>query len=304
MAFTAKDVQTLRERTGVGMMDCKKALTAADGDMEKAIDFLREKGLAAAAKKSGRIASEGVVFAYNDEAAKVAVLVEVNSETDFVAKNDKFIAFVEDVAKTIVASNPADVDALLNCTIAGGAETVLASLQDKILTIGENIKIRRFVRTEGIAATYVHGGGRIGVLVEFDTTDEAAATAAFKELGKDVAMQIAAINPLFLNKESVPAETVEHEKAILTEQAINEGKPAAIAEKMVIGRIAKYYKENCLVEQAFVKNGDVTVQQQVDAVAKEIGATIVVKNFVRFERGEGIEKKADNFADEVASMIK
>ena len=304
MAFTAKDVQMLRERTGVGMMDCKKALTAADGDMEKAIDFLREKGLAAAAKKSGRIASEGVVYAYNDEAAKIAVLVEVNSETDFVAKNDKFIAFVEDVAKTIVAANPADVDALLNCTIAGSDETVLASLQDKILTIGENIKIRRFVRTEGIAATYVHGGGRIGVLVEFDTTDEAAANASFKELGKDVAMQIAAINPLFLNKESVPAETVEKEKAILTEQAINEGKPAAIAEKMVLGRIAKYYKENCLIEQAFVKNGDVTVQQQVDSVAKEIGATIVVKNFFRFERGEGIEKKADNFADEVASMIK
>ncbi len=304
MAFTAKDVQMLRERTGVGMMDCKKALTAADGDMEKAIDFLREKGLAAAAKKSGRIASEGVVYAYNDEAAKIAVLVEVNSETDFVAKNDKFIAFVEDVAKTIVAANPADVDALLNCTIAGSDETVLASLQDKILTIGENIKIRRFVRTEGIAATYVHGGGRIGVLVEFDTTDEAAANPSFKELGKDVAMQIAAINPLFLNKASVPAETVEKEKAILTEQAINEGKPAAIAEKMVLGRIAKYYKENCLVEQAFVKNGDVTVQQQVDSVAKEIGATIVVKNFFRFERGEGIEKKADNFADEVASMIK
>ena len=304
MAFTAKDVQMLRERTGVGMMDCKKALTAADGDMDKAIDFLREKGLAAAAKKSGRSASEGVVYAYNDESAKVAVLVEVNSETDFVAKNDKFIAFVEDVAKTIVASNPADVDALLNCTIAGSNETVLASLQDKILTIGENIKIRRFVRTEGIAATYVHGGGRIGVLVEFDTTDEAAANASFKELGKDVAMQIAAINPLFLNKDSVPAETVEHEKAILTEQAINEGKPAAIAEKMVIGRIAKYYKENCLVEQAFVKNGDVTVQQHVDAVAKEIGAAITVKNFFRFERGEGIEKKADNFADEVASMIK
>ena len=304
MAFTAKDVQMLRERTGVGMMDCKKALTAADGDMEKAIDFLREKGLAAAAKKSGRIASEGVVYAYNDEAAKIAVLVEVNSETDFVAKNDKFIAFVGDVAKTIVAANPADVDALLNCTIAGSDETVLASLQDKILTIGENIKIRRFVRTEGIAATYVHGGGRIGVLVEFYTTDEAAANASFKELGKDVAMQIAAINPLFLDKESVPAETVEKEKAILTEQAINEGKPAAIAEKMVLGRIAKYYKENCLIEQAFVKNGDVTVQQQVDSVAKEIGAIIVVKNFFRFERGEGIEKKADNFADEVASMIK
>lgn len=304
MAFTAKDVQMLRERTGVGMMDCKKALTAADGDMDKAIDFLREKGLAAAAKKSGRIASEGVVYAYNDESAKVAVLVEVNSETDFVAKNDKFIAFVEDVAKTIVASNPADVDALLNCTIAGSNETVLASLQDKILTIGENIKIRRFVRTEGIAATYVHGGGRIGVLVEFDTTDEAAATAAFKELGKDVAMQIAAINPLFLNKASVPAETVEHEKAILTEQAINEGKPAAIAEKMVNGRIAKYYKENCLVEQEFVKNGDVTVQQHIDAVAKEIGSAITATGFFRFERGEGIEKKADNFADEVASMIK
>ncbi|MBR5273309.1 MAG: elongation factor Ts [Clostridia bacterium] len=304
MAFTAKDVQLLRERTGVGMMDCKKALAASDGDMEKAIDFLREKGLAAAAKKSGRIASEGVVYAYNDEAAKTAVLVEVNSETDFVAKNDKFIAFVEDVAKTIVAANPADVDALLNCTIVGSDETVLASLQDKILTIGENIKIRRFIRVEGIAATYVHGGGRIGVLVEFDTDDATAANASFKELGKDVAMQIAAINPLFLNKESVPAETLEKEKAILTEQVLNEGKPAAIADKIVMGKIAKYYKENCLVEQAFVKNGDVTVGQHVAATAKEIGTAITVKGFFRFERGEGLEKKADNFADEVASMIK
>ena len=304
MAFTAKDVQALRERTGVGMMDCKKALAASDGDMDKAIDFLREKGLAAAAKKSGRIASEGIVYAYCDENSKVATLVEVNSETDFVAKNDKFVSFVDSVAKTIVKANPADVDALLEVKIADADETVRESLQEKVLTIGENIKIRRFVRVEGTVATYIHGCGRIGVLVKFDVDDATAQRDAFKELGKDVAMQIAAVNPLFLDKDSVPPETLEHEKKILTEQVINEGKPAQIAEKIVMGKISKYYKENCLVDQVFVKNSDESVAQHIASVAKELGADIKVTGFFRFERGEGLEKKSDDFASEVASMIK
>lgn len=304
MNFTAKDVQTLRERTGVGMMDCKKALTASEGDMDKAIDFLREKGLAAAAKKSGRIAAEGIVYTYYDDEAKCGVMVEVNSETDFVAKNEEFQNFVKSIAKTIAIENPADLDALAAAKIYGGDRTVAETLQDKILTIGENQKIRRFVRIEGTVATYVHGMGRIGVMVQFETTPEVAANEAFAEYGKDVAMQIAAINPLFLNKESVPAETLEHEKKILTEQVIAEGKPAAIADKIVAGKINKYYKENCLVEQIFVKNNDLTVSGYTAEKAKELGGAIEIKAFYRYERGEGLEKKSDNFADEVASMIK
>ncbi len=302
MAFTAKDVSALRERTGCGMMDCKKALTASDGDMEKAIEFLREKGLAAAAKKAGRIAAEGVVYAIVDEAKKVGVVIEVNSETDFVAKNEQFMTFVDTCAKTVIAENPADVDALLNCTAVGGTETIADLLREKILTIGENMKIRRFARFEGDVVTYVHGGGRIGVMVKFDT--DVADNATFKTLAKDIAMQVAASNPSYLNKESVPAETVAHEKEILTAQAINEGKPANIAEKMVMGRIGKFYKEVCLVEQPFIKDGDINVQKHIDAVAKEIGGSIKVVEFVRFEKGEGLEKREDNFADEVASMVK
>ena len=302
MAFTAKDVSALRERTGCGMMDCKKALTASDGDMEKAIEFLREKGLAAAAKKAGRIAAEGVVYAIVDEAKKVGVVIEVNSETDFVAKNEQFMTFVDTCAKTVIAENPADVDALLNCTAVGGTVTIADLLREKILTIGENMKIRRFARFEGDVVTYVHGGGRIGVMVKFDT--DVADNATFKTLAKDIAMQVAASNPSYLNKESVPAETVAHEKEILTAQAINEGKPANIAEKMVMGRIGKFYKEVCLVEQPFIKDGDINVQKHIDAVAKEIGGSIKVVEFVRFEKGEGLEKREDNFADEVASMVK
>ena len=302
MAFTAKDVSALRERTGCGMMDCKKALTASDGDMEKAIEFLREKGLAAAAKKAGRIAAEGVVYAIVDEAKKVGVVIEVNSETDFVAKNEQFMTFVDTCAKTVIAENPADVDALLNCIAVGGTETIADLLREKILTIGENMKIRRFARFEGDVVTYVHGGGRIGVMVKFDT--DVADNATFKTLAKDIAMQVAASNPSYLNKESVPAETVAHEKEILTAQAINEGKPANIAEKMVMGRIGKFYKEVCLVEQPFIKDGDINVQKHIDAVAKEIGGSIKVVEFVRFEKGEGLEKREDNFADEVASMVK
>ncbi len=304
MNFTAKDVQALREKTGVGMMDCKKALASADGDMDKAIDFLREKGLAAAAKKSGRIAAEGIVYTYYDDEAKCGVMVEVNSETDFVAKNEEFQNFVKNVAKTIAVSNPADLDALAAAKLYGSDRTVAENLQDKILSIGENQKIRRFVRMDGVVSTYIHGMGRIGVMVQFETTPEVAAKPEFAEYGKDIAMQIAAINPLFLNKESVPAETLEHEKKIMTEQVLGEGKPAAIADKIVAGKINKYYKENCLIDQVFVKNNDLTVSGYTAEVAKNLGGDIVIKGFLRFERGEGLEKKADNFADEVASMIK
>lgn len=304
MNFTAKDVQALREKTGVGMMDCKKALASADGDMDKAIDFLREKGLAAAAKKSGRIAAEGIVYTYYDDEAKCGVMVEVNSETDFVAKNEEFQNFVKNVAKTVAVSNPADLDALAAAKLYGSDRTVAENLQDKILSIGENQKIRRFARMDGVVSTYIHGMGRIGVMVQFETTPEVAVKPEFAEYGKDIAMQIAAINPLFLNKESVPAETLEHEKKIMTEQVLGEGKPAAIADKIVAGKINKYYKENCLIDQVFVKNNDLTVSGYTAEVAKNLGGDIVIKGFLRFERGEGLEKKADNFADEVASMIK
>ncbi len=302
MSFTAKDVQTLRERTGCGMMDCKKALTDAAGDMEKAIELLREKGLAAAAKKAGRIAAEGVVLAVVDAAKKVGAVIEVNSETDFVAKNADFMAFVEACAKTVAEQNPADVDALMNCTLVGASVTVDAALKDKILTIGENMKIRRFARYEGDVVTYIHGGGRIGVMVKFDT--DLGSNPAFEAYGKDIAMQIAAANPGYLNREKVPAAVIEKEKEILTAQAINEGKPAAIAEKMVMGRINKYYQQNCLVDQAFIKDGDISVAQHTENTAKELGGKITIVDFVRFEKGEGLEKREDNFADEVASMVK
>lgn len=302
MAFTAKDVQTLRERTGCGMMDCKKALTETDGDMEKAIEVLREKGLAAAAKKAGRVAAEGIVYAYVDEAKKVGVVIEVNSETDFVAKNDSFIAFVDTCAKTVAEQNPATVEALLECKAAGSDETIADMLREKILTIGENMKIRRFARYEGEVVTYIHGGGRIGVMVGFDT--DLSGKAEFKEYAKDIAMQVAASAPTYLDKTAVPSETIEKEKEILTIQAINEGKPANIAEKMVMGRIGKYYKEVCLLEQPFIKDGDLSVTQYTEKVAKELGGSIKVTGFVRYEKGEGLEKKEDNFADEVASMIK
>ena len=296
MAFTAKDVKELREKTGCGMMDCKKALTESNGDMDAAIDFLREKGLAAAQKKAGRIAAEGVVYAGVE--GKVGVVLEVNAETDFVAKNADFGAFVEDVAKVVINDNPKDVEALLACKMGG--QTVEEALREKILTIGENIKIRRFERYEGDVVTYVHGGGRIGVMIDFEAPANVAATEKFQVVGKDVAMQIAALNPLYLSKETVPAEEVEKEKAIQTEQVIASGKPAAIADKIVMGKMGKFYKENCLVEQVFVKNGDFTVGKYI---ASELGNDVKIKKFVRFEKGEGLEKREDNFADEVAGMI-
>lgn len=306
MAFTAKDVAALRERTNCGMMDCKKALTASDGDMDKAIEFLREKGLAAAIKKAGRIAAEGVVLSTVDEAKKLGVVIEVNAETDFVAKNDTFNSFVTECAQIVLDKRPADVDALLACVGSDGL-TVEQMVQEKVLTIGENIKIRRFVCMEGDLVSYVHGGGKIGVMVKFETN--VADKPDFKEYAKDVAMQIAAINPTYLKKEDVPAEAVAREKEILVMQAKedpkNANKPAQVLEKMVEGRLnKKFYQDACLLEQPFVKNGDITVAQYTKDTAKALGGSIEVVAFVRFEKGEGIEKKQDNFADEVASMVK
>lgn len=308
MAFTAADVKALREKTGVGMMDCKKALTEADGDMERAIDVLREKGLAASAKKAGRIAAEGIVLAYTDEAKKVSVLVEVNSETDFVAKNEKFVNYVTAVAKTIADTNPADVDELLAKPLAGDTRTVQENLQDMVLSIGENMKIRRFERVEGITTSYIHGGGSVGVLVMFDTDDKTAATDAFKVMGKDVAMQIAAMSPAYLDEASVPADVLAHEKEITKAQLAEDpkmaGKPEQVLAKIVDGKIGKYFKENCLLDQAFVKDGDMNVAKYVASVAKELGADIKVTGFIRYAKGEGLEKREDDFAAEVANMMK
>ena len=300
MAFTAQDVKDLRDLTGVGMMDCKKALTDSDGNIERAVELLREKGLAAATKKAGRVASDGIVWAVVDTAKKVGAIVEVNSETDFVAKNEGFKEFVAAIAQVVIDANPADEQAILACKI--GDLTVEAALQEKILTIGENIKIRRFTRYEGDCIAYIHGGGTHGVLVKFDT--DVADKEGFVPYAKDIAMQIAAANPLFVKKEEVSADTIEKEKEILLAQAINEGKPQAIAEKMVLGRISKYYKENCLIEQQYVKDPDITVDAFTKATAKSLGGDIKIDAFTRYEKGEGLEKKEDNFADEVASMIK
>ena len=304
MAFTTQDVKNLRETTGCGMMDCKKALTEAEGNMEKAIDLLREKGLAASVKKAGRIAAEGVAYAVVSDCGKVAAVVEVNAETDFVAKNAEFQAFVKICAGTIIHQNPADVEALLQCKAEGSELTVDALLKEKILTIGENIKVRRFDRFEGVVTSYVHAGGRIGVIVKFETSDEIAANDAFKTCAHNVAMQIAALNPEYLDEASVPAERVEKEKEILTQQIVDEGKPANIAEKIVAGRMGKFFKEICLVDQAYVQDGSMSVKQYVDGVAKELGGEIKIAGFTRFEKGEGLEKREDNFAEEIASMVK
>ena len=304
MAFTASDVKALREKTGCGMMDCKKALTESNGDMDKAVDFLREKGLAAATKKSGRIAAEGVAFACTNKDENVGVVIEVNAETDFVAKNADFLAFVQTCADTVIEKNPVSLEDLMACKASGSDLTVEELVREKILTIGENIKIRRFKRFDGIVTTYNHAAGRIGVMVKFNTSSETAAKDDFKIYAKDIAMQVAAVNPGYLNKESVPADVLEHEKKILTEQVMNDGKPANIAEKIVMGKIGKFYKENCLIDQVFIKDSNLTVEQYTKETAKKLGGNIEIIDFVRFEKGEGLEKREDNFADEVASMVK
>lgn len=293
-AFTAKDVAALRERTGAGMMDCKKALTQCEGDVEKAIDFLREKGLAAAAKKAGRIAAEGIVADYRGENA--SAIVEVNCETDFVAKTDKFKDFVKTVAKQVVEANPATVEELMASKI--GDETVEAMLNTAVTGIGEKISIRRFVRLEGAVDTYIHLGGRIGVIAQFDKEGD-------KEAMHDVALQIAAANPICVDVNNLPADVMAHERAIQLAKAKEENaasakpKPDAIVEKMVDGRMSKYYKEVCLDEQQFVKDQNLTIKQMLAAKGG-----LKVLQFVRYEMGEGLQKREDNFADEVMSQMK
>ena len=310
MTFTAQDVKTLREKTGVGMMECKKALTEANGDMDKAIDYLRERGLAAAQKKATRIAAEGVVLSYADDAAKKGVVIEVNSETDFVAKNEKFVNFVTDCAKTIIETGVSTVEELNAAEYMGTGRTVTETLNDLILAIGENMKVRRFEVMEGNLATYVHAGGSVGVMVSFDVADEAkVATAEFKEMGKNVAMQIAAMSPAYLDEAAVPAEVIEHEKSILASQMKEDpkmaSKPDAVLAKIAAGKMGKYYKENCLVDQEFVRSdlfqGD--VKGYVNSVAKELGTEIKINGFIRMTRGEGLEKREENFAEEIAKQI-
>ena len=306
MAFTSKDVMALREKTGVGMMDCKKALQESDGDMEKAIDYLREKGLAKQAKKASRVAAEGMAYATVNYDKKVGVVVEINSETDFAAKSDNFVNFVKEIADVIINENPADVDALLACNVNG--QTVADLLRDKVMVIGENLSIRRFVRYEGDCVAYVHGGGRIGVLVKFEADAAASGSEALIECGKDVAMQIAALNAPYLNEASVPADVIEHEKevqlALIKNDPKNANKPEAVMEKMIIGKMRKYFEENCLVNQAFVKDGNLNVAQYIEQQAKVAGGSMALVSFVRFEKGEGIQKREDDFASEVAAMVK
>ena len=306
MAFSAADVKNLREMTGCGMMDCKKALVETDGDTDKAVEWLREKGLAASQKKAGRIAAEGM--AYADVICGVGVAVEVNSETDFVAKNEKFIDFTKGVAATVAKESPADLEALMACKFNGTDLTVEQQQQEMVLTIGENIKVRRFARYEGgMSVPYVHMNGRIGVLVNMEVSAGLEGNPTVVELGKDVAMQIAALNAPYHDKSAVPAEVLEHEKSIMMIQ-INENpkessKPEAIKEKMILGKVSKYFTEVCLMQQAYVKDDSVSVEKHAAAVAKEVGGSIVFKGYTRFEKGEGIEKKQENFADEIASMV-
>lgn len=305
MAFSAKDVQALREMTGVGMMDCKKALTETDGDMDKAVEILREKGLAAAAKKAGRIAAEGIVYACVDSKTGVGAIVEVNSETDFVAKNQDFQKFVQDIAEVVAEKAPKDLEELGAMTYPGSSVTVSDMQREKVLVIGENIQIRRFERfSDGTSVSYVHMGGKIGVLVNMKVSDNLAGNVGVSELGRDVAMQIAAMRPQWLSPAQADADVIEKEKEILLAQTINEGKPQNVAEKIVAGRINKYFEEVCLLNQPFVKENKISVSKHVEQTAKALGGEIEVVKFVRFEKGEGLAKREDNFADEVASMVK
>ena len=303
MAFSATDVKNLREMTGVGMMDCKKALAASDGDMDKAVEWLREKGLAAAQKKAGRIAAEGMAYAAVIDG--IGVVVEVNAESDFVAKNEKFVDYVKGVAEVVAKCNPADLDALYECKYPGSDMTVKEMQNDRVLVIGENIHVRRFARyATGTSVAYVHMGGRIGVLVNMEVGE---CSDAVIELGKDIAMQIAAMNPTYLDKSDVTEEFIAKEKEIRLAQAKqdpkNATKPDAILEKIVMGGIAKFYKEICLLQQPFVKDGSMSVEQYMNAAAKELGGKVKFVDAVRFERGEGIEKKQEDFAAEVAAQM-
>ena len=302
MAVTAQMVKELREATGAGMMDCKKALTEADGNMERAVDILREKGLSKAAKKADRVAAEGLVTIKTNADNTVAAIVEVNSEPDFVAKNQDFKDFVADVAEMVLEGDVADVEALLASNHKEG-KALKDVLNDRVATIGEKLDVRRFERiaTNGKVAGYIHGGGKIGVVVELatDSNDERVLT-----LGKDIAMQVAAMNPKYISRDDVDPEYIAHETEVLTQQALNEGKPANIVEKMVVGRLNKELKEVCLVDQVFVKDSELTISKLIAKVAKEVASDISVANMVRYEVGEGIEKREENFAEEVAKQMK
>ena len=302
MSITAAMVSELRKKTGAGMMDCKKALTETAGNMDEAVDFLRKKGLSAAAKKSGRVASEGAVAAASN--GTVGAIVEVNAETDFVAKNEAFQTFVAGVRDLVLDNDVSDVEALKNIDYPGSSRTVAEELTHQIATIGENMGIRRLARIDagqGVVTSYIHGNGKIGVLVELQTesTDEKVA-----ELGKQLAMHVAAAAPQYLDRDSVPADIVEKEKEIMRVKAIESGKPEKIVEKIILGQINKYFGEVCLLEQAFVIDPDQKVGKLVAALAKELGTDIKLNSYVRFQLGEGIEKKEDDFAAEVAAMSK
>lgn len=305
--FTAKDVMALREITQAGMMDCKKALTECDGDFEKAKDYLREKGLAAAAKKAGRIAAEGVVGSYICSSCGVGTVIEVNCETDFVAKTDNFEDFVSMLAEQVGKKDPADVDVLLKQeSVANPGSTISDLLNETVAKIGEKISIRRFTRYEGVVDSYIHLGGKIGVLVEMDAPESLKDNDELKQVAHDICMQIAAAKPGYLTRDDVPAEEVEHEKEVNRAMALNEPKPkpAAVIEKMLTGRINKFYKENCLLEQQFVKNANLSITQVLENASKDLGAKIGVKQFVRYEMGEGLQKRECNFAEEVMSQTK
>ena len=302
MAFTAADVKKLREMTNVGMMDCKKALSENDGDMDKAIEWLREKGLAKAAKKSSRIAAEGMAYATVENG--VGVVVEVNAETDFASKTPLFVDFVKDIAKVVAADAPADIEALKNCKYPGSELTVGEMIPEKVMVIGENIQIRRFARfPENFSVAYVHAGGKIGVLVNLEVSGGIDATV----IGKDIAMQIAALNPRFWDKSQVSEDVLAEEKKILVAQMDNDekmaSKPLQVKEKIAAGKMNKFFEENCLLQQAFVKDGSVTVEQYMNSAAKALGGSVKFVDAVRFEKGEGIEKKQENFAEEIASMV-
>ena len=306
MAFTAADVKALREMTGVGMLDCKKALAETDGDMDKAVEFLREKGLAAAQKKAGRIAAEGMAYAYVD--GSVGVAVEVNAETDFVAKNDKFVEFVKDVCYVVGKWGPVDMETLMTLPYRKTGLTVQQALQEMVLTIGENIQIRRFTRFDsGMSIAYNHMNGRIGVLLNMEVSAGLEENEKVIELGKDLAMQIAAMNPAYLDKSNVSQETLDKEKEIQLLTLANDPKMAAkpdkVKEGIVMGKLGKFYEENCLMQQAFVKENKISVEKHVAEVAKEVGGSIQVKAFYRFEKGEGLEKKEENFAEEIAKQL-
>ena len=304
MAFTAQDVKTLREMTNVGMMDCKKALTETNGDMDKAVEWLREKGLAKAAKKAGRIAAEGMAYASVCPECGVGAVVEVNCETDFCAKSEAFVQFVKDVCTVVLKDNPADVDALMGCKYPGSDLTVAEILPEKVMAIGENLQIRRFTRfAENTSVAYVHAGGKIGVLVNLAVEGGIDAT----EIGKDVAMQIAALNPRFWDKSQVSEQVLEEEKrialALMDQDPKMASKPQQVKEKIVLGKLNKFYEENCLLQQEFVKDGSMSVEKYIASAAKALGGSVKFVDAVRFMKGEGIEKKVEDFAAEVAAQM-